>query len=147
MIREMHGNLLADDAVALVNTVNTVGAMGKGIALQFKRAYPDMFRAYERAAKAGELQPGNVHVWETGALDGPRYILNFPTKRHWRAPSRLEDIEAGLADLVRVVDELAIRSIALPPLGCGNGGLDWSVVAPLIWDALTPLADKVDVRV
>ncbi len=147
MIRETHGNLLADDADALVNTVNTVGAMGKGIALQFKRAYPEMFRAYEKAAKAGELHVGQVHVWDTGALDGPRYILNFPTKRHWRAPSRLEDIRAGLVDLVRVVQELGITSIALPPLGCGNGGLDWSVVAPLIWDAFTPLAGAVDVRV
>ena len=139
MIREMSGNLLADDADALVNTVNTVGVMGKGIALQFKRAYPDMFRDYERAAKSGGLEIGRMHVWRTGALAAPRYIINFPTKRHWRAPSRMADIEAGLADLVRVVRDLDISSIALPPLGCGNGGLNWSDVAPLIWAAFEQL--------
>lgn len=120
MIRDMHGNLLADEADALVNTVNTVGVMGKGIALQFKRAYPEMFKAYARAAKDGTLETGRMHVWETGSLTGPRFIINFPTKRHWKAGSRIEDIDAGLTDLVRVVRDLGITSIALPPLGCGN---------------------------
>jgi len=147
MIREAEGNLLRADVDALVNTVNTVGIMGKGIALQFKRAYPEMFMAYEDAAKAGDLDIGRMHVWETGTLDGPRFIINFPTKRHWRALSRLADIDAGLVDLVRVIREHGIRSIALPPLGCGNGGLDWSLVAPHIWDALAPLAGDVDVLV
>lgn len=147
MIRVAEGNLLRADVDALVNTVNTVGVMGKGIALQFKRAYPEMFKAYERAAKAGGLEVGRMQVWETGALEGPRFIINFPTKRHWRAPSQLADIDAGLIDLVRAIREHGIRSIALPPLGCGNGGLDWSLVAPHIWEALTPLAGDVDVLV
>lgn len=114
---------------------------------QFKRAYPAMFEDYERAAKAGRLMTGSMHVWGTGALTGPRYVINFPTKRHWRAPSRLADIEAGLADLVRVVQELGISSIAIPPLGCGNGGLNWEEVAPRIWEAFAPLGSVVDVRV
>jgi O-acetyl-ADP-ribose deacetylase (regulator of RNase III) len=145
MITLERGNLLDADVDALVNTVNTVGVMGKGLALQFKRAYPAMFRAYSRAAQSGELEVGRMQVWETGELQGPRYIINFPTKRHWRQGSRLVDIEQGLADLVRVVRALGIRSVAVPPLGCGNGGLDWAQVEPLITNALTSLAD-VDVR-
>ncbi|MCA1704199.1 MAG: macro domain-containing protein, partial [Actinobacteria bacterium] len=132
MIHESHGNLLDSDAEALVNTVNTVGVMGKGIALQFRRRYPDMFRAYERAAKRREVRLGQMHVWDTGAMTGLRFVINFPTKGHWRARSRLPDIEAGLADLVRVVREKSISSIAVPPLGCGSGGLDWAEVKPLI---------------
>lgn len=147
MIHEVQGNLLRDDADALVNTVNTVGVMGKGIALQFKGAYPEMFKEYAREAKAGRLEPGRMHVWETGSLTGPRYVINFPTKRHWKARSRVEDIDAGLVDLVRVVQELGLRSIALPPLGCGNGGLDWDVVAPRIAKAFSDLEPSVDVRV
>ncbi|WP_068057407.1 type II toxin-antitoxin system antitoxin DNA ADP-ribosyl glycohydrolase DarG [Nocardia xishanensis] len=147
MIREEHGNLLRADADALVNTVNTVGVMGKGIALQFRRAYPDMFHAYECAAKAGRIRIGEIFVWETGALSGPRFILNFPTKRHWRSPSKLPDIEAGLKDLVTVIRTYQIRSIAIPPLGCGNGGLSWHDVAPLIWTALEPTAADTEIRV
>lgn len=116
MITEAHGNLLRADVDALVNTVNTAGIMGKGIALQFKRAYPDMFKEYSRAAKRGDLQLGQMHVWPTGLMTGPRYIINFPTKAHWRSNSKMLDIEASLADLVRVVRELEITSIALPPL-------------------------------
>ena len=126
------GNLLEAQVDALVNTVNTVGVMGKGIALQFKRAYPDMFQGYARAAKAGELAVGKMHVWATDAAHGPRYVINFPTKQHWKGRSKLEYIEAGLLDLQRVVRELEIDSVALPPLGCGNGGLRWEVVRPLI---------------
>lgn len=147
MIRELHGNLVADDADALVNTVNTVGVMGKGIALQFRRAYPEMFAAYAREARAGQLETGRMHVWETGSLSGPRYIINFPTKRHWKSGSRIEDIKAGLVDLVRIVRELDIRSIAVPPLGCGNGGLEWADVSQRIHAAFEPLAGEVDVRV
>ena len=145
MITLERGNLLDADVDALVNTVNTVGVMGKGLALQFKRAYPAMFRDYARAAQSGELEVGRMHVWETGELQGPRYIINFPTKRHWRQGSRLDDIEHGLTDLVRVVRALGIRSVAVPPLGCGNGGLGWAQVEPLITHALAPLAG-VDVR-
>ncbi|WP_043731190.1 type II toxin-antitoxin system antitoxin DNA ADP-ribosyl glycohydrolase DarG [Nocardia asiatica] len=147
MIREEHGNLLRADVDALVNTVNTVGVMGKGIALQFKRAYPEMYKAYERAAKENAIRIGEMFVWETEALSGPRLIVNFPTKRHWRSPSRLEDIRSGLLDLVTAIEKYQIRSIAIPPLGCGNGGLDWKEVAPLIWDALRPLEKSVDIRI
>jgi O-acetyl-ADP-ribose deacetylase (regulator of RNase III) len=141
VITRSQGNLLQADVDALVNTVNTVGVMGKGIALQFKRAFPAMFKDYARAAKGGELQLGSMHVWATGQLTGPRFVINFPTKGHWKASSRLVDVERGLDDLVRVIREKGIRSVAVPPLGCGNGGLDWSLVEPLIRAKLEPLAD------
>jgi O-acetyl-ADP-ribose deacetylase (regulator of RNase III) len=139
MISEGTGDLLNADVDALVNTVNTVGVMGKGIALQFKRRYPGNFQAYERACKAGEVQLGSMFVFEAGQLVRPRWIINFPTKGHWRSSSKLEDIALGLDDLVRVISELGIRSIAIPPLGCGNGGLDWRVVEPLIGDRLSDI--------
>jgi O-acetyl-ADP-ribose deacetylase (regulator of RNase III) len=141
MITEAAGNLLNADVDALVNTVNTVGVMGKGLALQFRRAYPAMFDAYRRAADAGQLQLGRMHVWPTDAATGPRYVVNFPTKGHWRSPSTIDDIDRGLADLARVVRELGIHSIAIPPLGCGNGGLDWRQVEPRIRAALGGLHD------
>jgi O-acetyl-ADP-ribose deacetylase (regulator of RNase III) len=144
-ITEAHGNLLDADVDALVNTVNTVGVMGKGIALQFRRAYPAMYDAYEHAAKAGQLELGRMHVWPTGAPAAPRYVINFPTKGHWRARSRLDDVERGLHDLVRVVRELRIRSLALPPLGCGNGGLEWHEVEPRIRAVLAVLDPDVQV--
>lgn len=146
VLHEGHGNLLDADAEALVNTVNTVGVMGKGIALQFKRAYPEMFKAYAAACKRGEVQLGKVHVWPTDAMTGPRYIINFPTKGHWKARSKLRDVETGLVDLVEVVRELGVTSIAVPPLGCGHGGLRWSDVRPLIENAFESEAD-VDVIV
>jgi O-acetyl-ADP-ribose deacetylase (regulator of RNase III) len=140
MLVEAEGNLLDAAADALVNTVNTVGVMGKGIALQFKQAYPANYRAYEAACRRGEVRLGRMFVTETGVLGQPRLVINFPTKSHWRARSRLRDIEAGLADLRRVISDYAITSIAVPPLGCGNGGLDWRDVRPLISDALGDLA-------
>jgi O-acetyl-ADP-ribose deacetylase (regulator of RNase III) len=140
MIETTEGNLLNAPVEALVNTVNTVGIMGKGIALQFKQAYPQMFRAYEHASKAGEVQLGKMHVFDLGGLvGGPRWIINFPTKGHWRAGSRKADIQAGLQDLVDTIQRLNIRSIAVPPLGCGYGGLDWAEVRPLIESALGDL--------
>ncbi|MDV6012443.1 macro domain-containing protein [Haloechinothrix sp. LS1_15] len=141
MITEAQGNLLQADADALVNTVNTVGVMGKGIALQFRRAFPEMFEDYKRAVQAGEIDLGRVHVWRSQALTGPRFVINFPTKRHWRAKSRLGDIEQGLNDLVRVIRELDITSIAIPPLGCGQGGLRWSEVEPRIRKAMTRVSE------
>lgn len=141
MITSARGDLLSAEAEALVNTVNTVGVMGKGIALQFKRAYPAMYDAYRRAAARGDIRLGQMYVWETGLLANPRVIINFPTKGHWRENSRLVDVEEGLADLVRVVNGLQIRSIAVPPLGCGNGGLEWRVVEPLIRDAFAALPE------
>lgn len=132
MIREGHGDLLSADVDALVNTVNTVGVMGKGIALQFKKRFPGNFKAYAAECKAGDVVTGRMFVFDAGPLVGPRWIINFPTKRHWKSNSRMEDIEAGLDDLARVIADLGIRSIALPPLGCGLGGLRWSEVKPLI---------------
>lgn len=136
MIVERSGNLLRDDAQALVNTVNTVGVMGKGLALQFRRAFPDNYEAYLRACADGVVQPGKVFVTPFG--EG-RWVLNFPTKRHWRQRSRIEDIRDGLDDLIRILKDLRIESIAVPPLGCGNGGLPWDVVRPLIIEKLAPL--------
>lgn len=134
------GNLLKADAEALVNTVNTVGVMGKGIALQFKKAYPDNFRAYEASVRRGDIRLGEVFTYPTGKLtENPKFIINFPTKNHWRSKARLSDIREGLKDLVREVERLGIRSIAVPPLGCGLGGLDWDQVRPLIVEAFAPL--------
>ena len=135
------GDILAEDAEALVNTVNCVGVMGRGIALQFKKAFPENFRAYAEACKRGEVQPGRMFLFETGQLTNPRYIINFPTKRHWRGDSRIEDIEAGLTDLTRLIRERNIRSIALPPLGSGLGGLQWSSVRQRIEEALRGFDD------
>ena len=141
MIRFTTGDVLAEDAEALVNTVNCVGVMGRGIALQFKKAFPQNFRVYADACARGEVQPGRMFVYETGALTNPRYIINFPTKRHWRGNSRIEDIQAGLKDLVTVIREYDIRSIAVPPLGSGLGGLEWSDVRPRIEKALRGFDD------
>lgn len=124
---------------ALVNTVNTVGVMGKGVALMFKEAFPENFRAFDEACKHKQVQIGRMFVIENLALEGPRWIINFPTKKHWRQPSKLEWIVEGLKDLRRVVEQNGIRSIALPPLGCGNGGLEWDRVRPQIESALGEL--------
>jgi O-acetyl-ADP-ribose deacetylase (regulator of RNase III) len=141
MIEYKRGDILREDAEALVNTVNCVGVMGRGIALQFKNAFPENFKAYAAACKNEEVQPGRMFVFETGQLNNPRYIINFPTKRHWRGKSRMEDIEAGLKSLVDAIRRYNIRSIALPPLGSGLGGLDWSEVRPRIEASLQPLTD------
>jgi O-acetyl-ADP-ribose deacetylase (regulator of RNase III) len=125
MMHFTQGNLLDARVEALVNTVNTVGVMGKGIALMFKEAFPSNFRAYEDACKNKQVQIGHMFVTETNALEGPKWIINFPTKKHWRHPSKLEWITEGLDDLRRVIEENGISSVALPPLGSGNGGLDW----------------------
>lgn len=133
MIELTQGNLLEAQVDALINTVNTEGVMGKGIALQFKQAYPEMFKAYVKACAAGEVRLGRVHVFDLGGLvGGPRWIINFPTKGHWKAHSRLADIDAGLEDLLVQIRRLGIRSVAVPPLGCGHGGLDWADVRPRI---------------
>jgi O-acetyl-ADP-ribose deacetylase (regulator of RNase III) len=141
MITFTKGNLLEADVDALVNTVNTVGVMGKGIALMFKEAFPENFEAYERACKEKHVRLGEVFATERKDLLGPKWIINFPTKGHWRYPSRIEWIERGLADLARFIQKKKIRSIAIPPLGSGNGGLDWSEVRPLIEATLAPLKD------
>jgi O-acetyl-ADP-ribose deacetylase (regulator of RNase III) len=139
MLEFQRSNLLESKTEALVNTVNCVGVMGKGIALQFKQAFPENFKQYKKACDLGEVKPGQMLTVATGSLFNPRYIINFPTKRHWKGNSKLEDIKAGLGALVAEVQRLGIQSIAIPPLGCGNGGLDWTVVKPLIVNAFKNL--------
>jgi len=141
MIELTRGNLLEAEAEALVNAVNTVGVMGKGIALTFKVAFPENFRAYTRACKRKEVKVGHMLVTERWALIGPKWIINFPTKEHWRGNSKMEWIETGLEDLKRVVVEKKIWSIAVPALGSGNGGLNWVDVRPKIEAALGVLND------
>lgn len=143
MIRFTQGNLLEADAEALVNTVNTVGVSGKGIALMFKEAFPENFRAYEAASKAGHIAPGGLFITERHDMLGPRYIINFATKQHWRHPSKLVWIEEGLKALRREIDARGIQSVAIPPLGAGNGGLQWADVRPLIEDALRDIATDI----
>jgi O-acetyl-ADP-ribose deacetylase (regulator of RNase III) len=141
MITLQQGDILKAKADALVNTVNCVGVMGRGIALQFSKAFPEMFRAYEAACKRGDLQPGQVLTHDLGRLEPPHYVINLPTKKHWRGKSRLEYIEAGLEALVDEARRLGISSVAVPPLGCGLGGLDWTEVRPRIEQAFDRLPD------
>ncbi len=141
MIEYKTGNILAEDAEALVNTVNCDGFMGRGIALQFKKAWPDNFKAYAGACRKRGVQPGRMFVFETVQLISPRYIINFPTKVHWRGNSRIGYIETGLKALVEEVKSRGIQSVAIPPLGAGLGGLDWSEVRPLIERAMEDLPD------
>lgn len=141
VIKEMAGDILDAQAEALVNTVNTVGVMGKGIALQFRQAFPAIYEEYRKACERGEVTPGRMFVVPTERLVNPKFIINFPTKRHWKGKSRIDDIKAGLGDLVRVVKKLNIRSIAVPPLGCGSGGLSWDDVRPMIIERLSVLED------
>ncbi len=141
MIEYKTGDILAEDTEALVNSVNCVGFMGRGIALQFKREWPENFNAYAAACRRGEVQPGRMFVFETGRLTNPRYIINFPTKRHWRGNSRIEDIESGLKALKVEIRKRQIRSIAIPPLGAGLGGLVWGEVRRRIERALEDLSD------
>jgi O-acetyl-ADP-ribose deacetylase (regulator of RNase III) len=141
MMKFTVGDILDAKAEALVNTVNCVGIMGRGIALQFKNQFPGNFKAYVTACKNGEVQPGRMFVYATGLMNGPKYIVNFPTKRHWRGKSRIEDIESGLIALRNEIQERGIRSIAIPPLGAGLGGLDWKQVRCRIEDALQSLED------
>ena len=165
MVEYKTGDILAADVAAFVNTVNCVGVMGRGIALHFKKAFPENFKAYAAACQREEVQPGRMFVfdlktstpaaevsgtmlWQGDLFDsgadregGPRYIVNFPTKRHWRDKSRMEDIESGLAALAHEIRKRNIRSIALPALGCGLGGLDWVVVRECIESRLRKLND------
>lgn len=143
MIDFAEGNLLDADVDVLVNTVNTEGVMGKGVALQFRRAFPENYEAYRAACARGEVKIGTMFVTETRRLEGPRLIVNFPTKRHWRSKSKLADIEAGLSDLRRVVIETGAESVAVPALGCGLGGLSWSDVKPVIEEVLGSLDARV----
>lgn len=140
MITYKEGNILDAPAEALVNTVNTVGVMGKGIALQFKNAFPENYKVYSDAVGRKEITLGKVQVVPINDLRGVKYIINFPTKAHWRYPSRLSWIEDGLKDLRNQIVHHKIKSIAIPPLGCGNGGLNWDDVKPIIEKSLTDLS-------
>ena len=141
MIEFKTGDILQADVEALVNTVNCVGIMGRGIALQFKNNFPENFKAYEAACTREDVQPGKMFVFETRTLTNPKFIINFPTKRHWKGKSRMEDIDSGLKALVKEIRTRGIRSIAIPPLGSGLGGLNWVDVRPRIVEALRGLND------
>lgn len=141
MIKFVTGNLFNAKVDALVNTVNTAGVMGKGLALQFKKAFPANSKAYEAACRRGDVQIGKMFVFDAGGIVLPRYIINFPTKKHWRSPSKLEYVEQGLGALIEVIRDRQIRSIAIPPLGAGLGGLDWREVRLVIEHALAVLTD------
>ena len=141
MVWLQKGDILKANVGALVNTVNCVGVAGLGLALQFKKAYPENFKAYEQACKAKKVRPGNMFVFETGYMWSPKYIINFPTKRLWWDKSRIEDIESGLEALAKEIRKHNIHSIAIPPLGCGLGGLDWNIVRPMIEKTLEVLPD------
>ncbi|MCK9194072.1 MAG: macro domain-containing protein [Nevskia sp.] len=143
MITFTQGNLLEARAEALVNTVNTVGVMGKGIALMFKDRFAENFHRYAIACKAKEVRTGKMFVTEVSELDGPRWIVNFPTKQHWRSDSKIEWIIEGLQDLRRFLVENKVKSIAIPPLGAGNGGLDWAKVRPKVEEALAGLDTEI----
>ena len=144
MIEFKKGNILNAETEALVNTVNTVGIMGKGIALAFKKAFPENFNRYKKACDNEELKIGELLITQTGKIT-PKYIINFPTKVHWREKSRIEYIEKGMKRLVQVIEEKEIPSIAIPPLGCGNGGLDWQEVKKVMISALNSLPDSVNI--
>jgi len=132
MLEITRGDILKADTEALVNTVNCVGVMGRGIALQFRKAFPENFKTYKSACDKEKFRPGMMLVYDLNRFENPRYVVNFPTKRHWKGKSKIEDIESGLEALVKEVAKLNIRSIAIPPLGCGLGGLSWNQVKPII---------------
>ncbi len=147
MIHYLKGNLLDSKAEALVNTVNTVGVMGKGVALQFKQQFPENAKAYTKASKDGTIDIGNLLVTKDTSLhSGEKIIINFPTKTEWRKPSEYSYIEKGLQDLIYIIKERNIRSIALPPLGAGNGGLNWVRVKQILEHYLSSL-DNVDIYI
>ena len=144
MIEFTRGNLFEAEVEALVNTVNTVGVMGKGIALQFSKSFPEILPAYKDACESGEMAVGKVQVVELpllGGMEGPKYVINFPTKEHWRGKSKIEFIQSGLQSLRKEIEARQIKSIAIPPLGCGLGGLNWGDVRHEIESALSNVAD------
>jgi O-acetyl-ADP-ribose deacetylase (regulator of RNase III) len=147
MISYKQTNLFDSTAEALVNTVNLVGVMGKGIALQFKDLFDLNYKQYLKACKSNHLHIGKMFVTETGLLTNPKYIINFPTKTDWRSYTKMEYINKGLDDLVNVINTLNIKSIAIPPLGCGNGGLDWNDVRPIIERKLSGISEDVVVEI
>lgn len=146
MITFVSGDILDDDAEAIVNPINCVGVMGKGLALAAKNRWPQMFDAYKAACDSGSVRPGEMWLWPTGELFGTQYVIGFPTKRHWRAASQLQDIEAGLGAMHKAIVHHELRSVAIPMIGCGQGGLDWNFVGRRLVERLRGL-DSVDLRV
>ena len=146
MINYITGNLMDANNMAIVNTVNTVGVMGKGIALQFKEKYPSNYKVYYKACKTGRIDIGKLLVFKDQSLSGEKIIINFPTKKDWRHKSKYEYIKEGLKDLVIIIKEFNITNIAIPPLGCGNGGLDWNIVKIMMEEYLSPLS-SVDIYI
>jgi O-acetyl-ADP-ribose deacetylase (regulator of RNase III)/uncharacterized protein YwgA len=146
MIRYTQGDILNADVEALINTVNTVGVMGKGIALAFKKAFPNNYKIYKKACDNKEFDIGNLLITQTGQLT-PKLIINFPTKQHWRGRSQIKFIEIGMKKLTEEIKKNQIKSIAIPPLGCGNGGLSWKIVKPLILKELEGITDEVDILI
>ncbi len=141
MFEYKKGNILQEQAEAIINTVNCVGIMGRGIALQFKQMYPENFKEYKQACDEGSIEPGKMFIYSIGKLFNPKYIINFPTKRHWKGKSNIQDIKSGLIALKEDIKRYEIKSIAIPPLGCGLGGLDWNEVKPLIEQTFKDLTD------
>jgi O-acetyl-ADP-ribose deacetylase (regulator of RNase III) len=156
MIEYKNGDILREDVEAIVNTVNCVGIMGRGLALQFKNKFPQNLKEYQLACTNKEVQLGKMFVHQTGQLINPKYIINFPTKGHWKQNSKIEDISNGLDDLITIIEKYSIKSIAIPPLGSGLGGLDWNQVKKLIEEKLKninctvilfePLEQKIEKR-
>jgi O-acetyl-ADP-ribose deacetylase (regulator of RNase III) len=143
MLERRFGDILMCDAEAVVNPVNCVGVMGRGLALQFRTAFPGNYDEYRKVCSLGQLKPGMMLIHDLNRLTWPRYVVNFPTKRHWKESSRIEDIESGLRALVTEIRNRGINSIAVPPLGCGLGGLDWRVVRPMIEQAFADMTDVI----
>lgn len=141
MIEFRKDEILNANSEAIVNTVNTVGIMGKGIALEIKEKYPQNYQLYKKACDRNEVVIGKMFTTFTNTLENPKYIINFPTKKHWRFPSEISYIKEGLEDLKNVILSLKIKSIAIPPLGCGNGKLDWNIIKPIIVNSLKNIPD------
>ena len=135
------GNIFESKCSTIVNTVNCVGVMGKGIALEFKKRYPDMFMDYVKKCDKGEIKPGEPYVFQNGDIS----IVNFPTKDHWRSPSRLSYVINGLNWFVENYEKYNIKNIAFPPLGCGNGGLSWDIVGPIMYQKLNKLPIYIEI--
>lgn len=144
MIKYTKGNIIEADVEALVNTVNVVGVMGKGIALAFKKAFPSNFKIYKQLCEAKKFNIGDLLITNTGQIK-PRFIINFPTKKHWRGKSQIEFIEIGMKELVKEINQREIKSIAIPPLGCGNGGLNWEAVKPIILRQVELINGEIDI--
>ncbi len=141
MINFKTGNILSDNSQAIVNTVNCVGVMGKGLALQFKKAFPGNFKEYKSACDKKLVTPGKMFITRYDDILESKFIINFPTKQHWKGASKIEYVEDGLEDLIKNIKKLKVKSVAIPPLGAGLGGLDWEIVKNKIVEAFSSIED------